>query len=39
MLKALAINHPDFISVTFTLDLDNINLKEDKKALDVLDLF
>lgn len=39
MLKALAINHSDFISVTFTLDLDNINLKEDKTALDVLDLF
>ena len=39
MLKGLAINHPDFISVTFTLDLDNINLKEDKTAQDVLDLF
>lgn len=38
-LKALAINHPDFISVTFTLDLDNINLKEYKTAQDVLDLF
>lgn len=39
MLKGLAINHPDFISVTFTLDLDNINLKEDKTAQDVLDMF
>ena len=39
ILKGLAINHPDFISVTFTLDLDNINLKEDKTAQDVLDLF
>lgn len=39
ILKGLAINHPDFISVTFTFDLDNINLKEDKTAQDVLDLF
>ena len=39
LLKGLAINHPDFISVTFTLDLDNINLKENKTAQDVLDLF
>ena len=39
ILKGLTINHPDFISVTFTLDLDNINLKEDKTAQDVLDLF
>ena len=39
MLKGLAINHSDFISVTFTLDLDNINLKEDKTAQDVLDMF
>lgn len=39
ILKGLSINHPDFISVTFTLDLDNINLKEDKTAHDVLDLF
>lgn len=39
ILKGLAVNYPDFISVTFTLDLDNINLKEDKTAQDVLDLF
>ena len=39
ILKGLSINHPDFISVTFTLDLDNINLREDKTAHDVLDLF
>lgn len=39
ILKGLSINHPDFISVTFTLDLDNINLREDKTAHVVLDLF
>lgn len=39
ILKGLSINHSDFISVTFTLDLDNINLREDKTAHDVLDLF
>lgn len=39
ILKGLSINHPNFISVTFTLDLDNINLREDKTAHDVLDLF
>ena len=39
ILKGLSINHPNFISVTFTFDLDNINLREDKTAHDVLDLF
>lgn len=39
ILKGLSMNHPDFISVTFTHDLDNINLKEDKTAQDVLNLF
>lgn len=39
ILKGLSMNYPDFISVTFTHDLDNINLKEDKTAEDVLDLF
>lgn len=38
ILKGLSMNHPNFISATFTHDLDNINLKEDKTSHDVLDL-
>ena len=38
-LNGLAINYPEFISVAFTLDLDNINLKQDKTSADVLKLF
>lgn len=39
LLKGLAINYPDYISVAFTLDLDNINLRHDKKSVDILELF
>lgn len=39
LLKGLATNYPEFISVTFTLDLDNINLRQDKTAADILNLF
>lgn len=39
ILQGLAINYPEFISVSFTLDLDNINLKSDKTSVDVLELF
>lgn len=39
ILQGLAINYPEFISVSFTLDLDNINLKADKTSADVLELF
>lgn len=39
ILQGLAINYPEFISVAFTLDLDNINLKNDKTSEDVLELF
>ena len=39
ILKGLSIKYPEFISATFTLDLDNINLRDDKTAQDVLDLF
>lgn len=39
ILKGLAANYPDFISVSFTLDLDNITLKENKSSKDVLSLF
>lgn len=38
ILTGLSANYPDFISVSFTLDLDNINLRKDKKSSDVLDL-
>ena len=38
ILSGLAANHPDFINVAFTLDLDNITLKEDKTSQDVLEL-
>jgi phosphoadenosine phosphosulfate reductase len=39
LLKGLAVNYPDYISVSFTLDLDNINLRSDKTSADVLSLF
>ncbi len=39
ILQGLAINYPEFISVSFTLDLDNINLRSDKASEDVLRLF
>ena len=39
LLKGLSVNYPDYISTSFTHDLDNINLVEDVKAEDVLTLF
>ena len=39
ILNGLSSSYPDFISASFTLDLDNITLREDKKAEDVLTLF
>ena len=39
ILNGLSINYADFISASFTLDMDNITLREDKTARDVLDLF
>ncbi len=39
VLQGLSINYPEFISVSFTLDLDNINLRSDKTSDDVLELF
>ena len=39
LLKGLSINYPDFISTSFTFDLDNINLMENKTTDDVLSLF
>ncbi len=38
ILMGLSINYPDFINTTFTLDLDNINLRKNKTSFDVLNL-
>lgn len=39
ILNGLAINYPEYISASFTLDLDNITLRSDKTSKDVLQLF
>ena len=39
LLTGLNINHPDFITTQFTLDLDTITLNADKTSADVLSLF
>lgn len=39
ILNGLSSNYPDFISASFTLDLDNITLRDDKTSMDVLELF
>jgi len=39
ILNGLAINYPEFISVSFTLDLDSITLRPEKTSADVLQLF
>ena len=39
VLNGLAINYPEFISVSFSFDLDTITLRKDKTAEDVLELF
>lgn len=39
ILNGLTINYPGYINTSFTLDLDNINLRDDIKADDVLKLF
>lgn len=39
ILNGLTINYPEFISASFTLDLDNITLRSDKSSTDVLELF
>ncbi len=39
ILNGLSINYPDYISVSFTLDLDNITLRDDKNSQDILALF
>ena len=39
LLTGLNINHPDFITSQFNLDLDTITLNSDKTSVDVLTLF
>ena len=39
ILNGLSINYSDFISASFTLDLDNITLRDNKKSADILALF
>lgn len=39
ILKGLSINYPDYISVSFTHDLDSITLREEKSSGDILNLF
>ena len=39
ILNGLSINHPDFITAQFNLDLDTITLNVNKKSTDVLALF
>lgn len=39
ILNGLSINYREFISVSFTLDLDVITLRDDKTSKDVLELF
>ena len=39
ILNGLSINHPDFITAQFNLDLDTITLNADKTTTDVLALF
>ncbi len=38
ILNGLAINYPDYISASFSYDLDTITLRKDKKADDILEL-
>ena len=39
ILNGLSVNYPEFINCSFTIDLDNISLRSDKKSADVLELF
>jgi phosphoadenosine phosphosulfate reductase len=39
LLNGLSANYPSFINARFTLGLDTITLREDKKSEDVLNLF
>ena len=39
ILNGLSVNYPDFISASFSLGLDTINLHEEKSSQDVLTIF
>ncbi len=39
ILNGLSVNYPEFITTSFTLNLDNITLRNDKTSKDVLELF
>jgi len=39
LLSGLSVNYPNFITVGFTHDLDNISLSREKNSTDVLELF
>ncbi len=39
ILNGLSINYPEFISASFTLGLETVNLRPEKSSADVLDLF
>lgn len=39
LLNGLSTNYPEFISASFNLGMDEISLRSEKKAEDVLDLF
>lgn len=38
MISGLSVNYPEYISSSFTLDLETVNLKEDKTSKDILEL-
>ena len=39
LLNGMSVNYPEFISVSFTHDLDNITLRSEKTSQEVLSLF
>jgi len=39
IVNGLSVNYPEFISVSFTLNLENITLNSEKSSKDVLELF
>lgn len=39
VINGLSVNYPEYISASFTLDLDNITLRGEKTSEDVLQLF
>ncbi len=39
LLNGLSVNYPEFISASFSLGLETINLRSEKKSEDVLSLF